>query len=273
MVRLKGAGQLYNSLVISPESFFRARPDVHEFIGVNYVDLIRRRDYQYAVARHVLNEMNIRSIVSYPDIIGKSMAAFRVASGENLFDALCNHITDNALLEKFNKFTQLENLDLSQKNKISKASLGGKKVEILARSLFRSAENLGKILKQIDVENLQVVSGHFGYEPSVRILDLVATNTHPKVDRLAYNIQWLSSTAGKKFRREFVKYLDELADAGKLTAKFKVLSINNGLQIEISSRKKILCDIDWYSFEKILKYLDFQITETTSTGFVKIKWG
>lgn len=63
---IKAFHRLYNSLVISPESFFRARPDVHEFTGVNYVDLIRRRDYQYAVARHVLNEMNIHAVVSYP---------------------------------------------------------------------------------------------------------------------------------------------------------------------------------------------------------------
>jgi hypothetical protein len=271
--RIKAFHKLYNSLVISPESFFRARPDVHEFTGVNYVDLIRSREYQYAVARHVLNEMNIHSFVSYPDVIGKSMAAFRLASGENLFDALLNHITDKDLLKKFEEFRQLVNLDINQKNKISKRSLDGKKVDFLVHSLFRSAEKMAIVFNQIDVANLRVINNQFGYEPSLKIVDLFATNIHPKVDRLAYDIQWLSSSAGKKFKRDFIKYLDELAEAGRLKAKFKVFSIYDGLQIEIPSRKKIWCDIDWYSFEKILKFLDFEITETTSTGFVKIKWG
>ena len=90
---------------------------------------------------------------------------------------------------------------------------------------------------------------------------------------MAYDIQWLSSNAGKKFKKEFTKYLDELAGFGKITAKFKVFSVNDGLLIELPSGKEIPCDIEWDSFEKLLAFLEFEIIETTSSGIVRIKWG
>jgi hypothetical protein len=78
--------------------------------------------------------------------------------------------------------------------------------------------------------------------------------------------------SGKRFKKEFTKYLDEIADLGKLSAKFKVVSVNAGLVIELPSGKEILCDMVWDSFEKLLKFLGLEITGTTSTGIVKIKW-
>ncbi len=262
----------HNYYVTNPGSFFKARGGKYEFQGVSYVDLINRRDFQFAVARHVLNEMNIHYFTSQPDAIGKSMAAFRVAAGEELFDALLNHVTDKQLLNKINTFIQLLNSNVAQKNNLRIEAIDGKKVDQLVRSFFDCIERIGKVLKLIDVDNLRHISSQFGYTPSIKIAELFATTIHPDVDRLAYDIQWLASKSGNRFKREFTKYLDEIACHGKLSAKFKVFSVDDGLVIELPSGKEILCDMVWDSFEKLLKILELEITETTSTGIVKIKW-
>lgn len=262
----------YSSYLSAPESFFRARGGVFEFQGVSYVDLIQRRDYQFAVARHVLNELKIYCIISQPDAIGKSMAAFRVANGEDLFDALLNHVTDRALLNKFNAYKQLLNSNVDQKDNARFVPIEGKKVGYLVSSFFDCIDKIGNVLKLIDVENLKYISNQFGFTPSVKITELFATTIYPDVDRLAYDIQWLSSVSGKRFKKEFTKYLGEIAGFGKLSAKFKVFSVNDGLVIVLPSGKEILCDMVWNSFEKLLKFLELEIAETTSTGMVKIKW-
>jgi hypothetical protein len=269
---IKAFRSQHNHYVTTPESFFKARGGVFEFRGIGYVELINRRDFQFAVARHVLNEMNIHYFTSQPDSIGKSMAAFRVAAGEDLFDALLNHVTDRGLLKKINVYNQLLNSNLVQKNNLRFVAIEGKKVDVLVSSFFGCIERIGKVLKLIDVDNLKHISSQFGYTPSVKISELFATTIHPDVDRLAYDIQWLGSVSGKRFKKEFTKYLDEIADLGKLSAKFKVFSVNDGLIIELPSGKEILCDMVWDSFEKLLEFLGLEITETTSTGIVKIKW-
>ena len=271
--QIKTFHSLYNSLATSPESFFRLHPRDPKFVGLNYIQLINSREYQFAVARHVLNEMGIYCNVSAPDVIGKFMAAFRVASGENLFYALFEHITDQELIDKFNDYYELLEVKFNEKKRIQLLPIEGKKVDGLILSIFQSVEKLRKILKLLEVDTLQVIQRQISYTPSVRIADLFSTSTYPKVDRLAYDIQWLSSNAGKKFKKEFTKYLDELAGFGKITAKFKVFSVNDGLLIELPSGKEIPCDIEWDSFEKLLAFLEFEIIETTSSGIVRIKWG
>jgi hypothetical protein len=110
------------------------------------------------------------------------------------------------------------------------------------------------------------------YCPFVKIDDLFETSLYPKVDRLAYDIQWLRSAAGQKFKNEFIKYLDELANDGKYMAKMKIFSENDALLIELPSGKEIFCDMEWDSFEWLIKLLEFDIVETSLNGTVKLTW-
>ena len=43
--------------------------------------------------------------------------------------------------------------------------------------------------------------------------------------------------------------------------------------IELPSGKGIPCDMEWDSFEHLMNLLELEITETTSSGIVKLKWG
>ena len=43
--------------------------------------------------------------------------------------------------------------------------------------------------------------------------------------------------------------------------------------IELPSGKEIPCDMEWDSFEQLMNLLELEITETTSSGIVKLKWG
>lgn len=263
----------YHALMSSPSSFFRIRSVGDEFEGVNYVELTTRREYQLAVARHVLREMNIHCIISPPDVIGKFMAAFRVASGDDLIGALLEHITDHELVNKFVSYSQL--LDGKPKNLkgIQLPAIDGDSVASLLHSTFASIERVNKILKTLVVEDLAITQGYVRYSHSINIDDLSETSKYPEVDRLAYDIQWLKSSSGQKFKKEFTKYLDELASDGKYSAKLKIFSEDDGMLIELPSGKGIPCDMEWDSFEHLMNLLELEITETTSSGIVKLKWG
>jgi hypothetical protein len=243
------------------------------FEGVNYVDLVARRDYKLAVARHVLLDMNIHCRITYPDIIGKFMAAFAIAAGEELFKALDEHITHTELIEKVEDYKQIMNSTSINQSEVQLSDLDGLSVARLVSTVFSSLEKVEKILKTFDVENLKIKHGQVDHIFSIRIDNLSATNQYPNIDRLAYDIQWLSSIAGQKFKKQFTKYLEDLANIGKFTAKFKVFSVNDELLIELPSGKEFSCDMTWNSFSSLLKLLEFEITEVTTTGIVKLKWG
>ena len=132
---------------------------------------------------------------------------------------------------------------------------------------------LSRSLKNLGVENLKGNHGRVSFNPVIWIDELSETSLYPEVDRLAYDIQWLRSTSGQKFKKEFTRYLNELAGDGKYTAKMKIFSENDGMLIELPSGKEIPCDMEWDSFEQLMNLLEFEITETTSSGIVKLKWG
>jgi hypothetical protein len=130
-----------------------------------------------------------------------------------------------------------------------------------------------KILNTLEVQNLTITQGYVSFTYHIKIDELSETSHFPVVDRLAYDIQWLRSAPGQKFKKEFTKYLDELATDGKYSAKLKMFSENDGMLIELPSGKEIPCDMEWDSFEQLMSQLELEITETTSTGVVKLKWG
>lgn len=263
----------YQSLMSSPSSVYLVRSGVSAFEGVNYVELVTSRQYQFAVAQYVLKEMNIHCTISYPDVVGKSMAAFRVASGEDLFNALLEHISDPDLTKKFISYSRI--LDGKPKNHkgIQLPAINGSDIAGIVNSIFVSVEKIEKALKALKIESLQINNGQISLNTSVRIDELYETAAYPQVDRLAYDIQWLRSSSGQKFKKEFTKYLDELAGNGKYTAKLKIFTEDDELLIELPSGKELLCDMDWDSFEQLMQLLDLEITETTATGIVKLKWG
>ncbi len=263
----------YHSVMSSPSSFFGIQSGNNKFEGVKYVELTTQREYQLAVAQHVLREMNIFSIVSPPDVIGKFMAAFRIASGDDLIGALLEHITDHDLINKFVNYSR--HLDINPKtlNSVQLHEVESESVTSLLSSTFASIQRVDRILKTLEVESLVITQGYVTARYSVNIDDLSETSQFPVVDRLAYDIQWVRSSSGQKFKKEFMKYLDELAGDGKYSAKLKMFSKDDGMLIELPSGKEIPCDMAWDSFEQLMSLLELEITQTTSTGVVKLKWG
>ncbi len=263
----------YQSLMASPSSYYRVRSGANEFDGVNYVELVTSRQYQFAVAQYVLKEMNINCIISPPDVVGKSMAAFRVAAGAKLFNALLEHVNDSDLTQKFISYSRL----LDEKSKIHKGlqlpEIDSPDASGILNSIFISVGKIDKTLKALKIENLQINHGQISFETSVRIDELYETKQYPEIDRLAYDIQWLRSPPGQKFKKSFTKYLDELAGDGKYSAKLKIFTEDGELLIELPSGEEILCDMDWDSFEQLMHLLELKITETTASGIVKLKWG
>lgn len=263
----------YHSLMSSPASFFQVNRGGSEFEGVNYVELTTQREYQLAVARHVLREMNIHCFISSPDVTGKFMSAFRIASGEAMFDALLEHITDPDLISKLVRYSRIISENPESRRSSQQSSIEGQKIADIVDSIFISSGRVCEALKELNTDELMVVHGHVSHNPSVKIDELFETSLSADVDRLAYDIQWLRSIPGQKFKKEFTRYLNELAGDGKYSAKIKVFSENEELLIELPSGKEISCDMDWYSFERLMNLLELQITETTSSGIVKLKWG
>ncbi len=262
----------YQSLVSSPASFFILLPRGDKFSGLSYIELTARREYQLAVAKYVLNEMKIHYEIFPPDVIGKFIAAFRVASGEDLFSALLQHITDPELESKFTGYIRLMDANRNNHKKTRLPSIEGKDVNDILNLIFTSVEKIYSSLSVLKIEDLEINYGQVCYSPSVRIDDLFETFLFPEIDRLEYDIQWFRSSAGQKFKSEFTKYLNELAEAGKYSVKLKIFSEDDQLLIEFPSGKEIVCDVDWNSFEHLMNLLEFEITETTSTGVVKLKW-
>ena len=263
----------YQALMSSPSSYFRIGSKGDEFEGVNYIELTTRREYQLAVARYVLREMNIHCFISPPDVIGKFMAAFRIASGDNLIEALLEHISDPELTNKFLRYSRLLDRKPKTVKRVRIPEIKGDSVAILLSSTFASIQRVHKILKTLEVQNLTITQGYVSFIYHINIDELSETSQFPVFDRLAYDIQWLRSAPGQKFKKEFTKYLDELASDGKYSAKLKVFSVDDGMLIELPSGKEIPCDMEWDSFEQLMSQLELEITETTSTGVVKLKWG
>ncbi len=263
----------YWSLLNSPASIHLIQFDRSISERVNFVELVARRDYQFAVARYVLHEMKIYCHISSPDAIGKHMAAFGVAAGEELYDALDKHITDPELVDKFDEYRRLLNLNPNRRIETQSSLLDGQDVSEIVDSIFSTVEMLSGSLKNIGVQNLKGNHGRVSFNPVIWIDELSETSLYPEVDRLAYDIQWLRSSSGQKFKKEFTRYLNELAGDGKYTAKMKIFSEDDGMLIELPSGKEIPCDMDWDSFEQLMNLLEFEITETTSSGIVKLKWG
>lgn len=263
----------YWSLLNSPASIHLIQYDRGASEKVNFADLVARRDYQLAVARHVLREMKIYCHISSPDAIGKYMAAFGVASGEELHDALDKHITDPVLVDKFDEYRRLLNSNPNKPTEIHASLFDGQDVLEIVDSIFFTVEKLNRSLKNLGVQYLKVDHGRVNFNPVVRIDELSETSFYPQVDRLAYDIQWLRSSSGQKFKKEFTRYLSELAEDGKYSAKMKIFSADDGMLIELPSGKEIPCDMEWDSFEQLMNLLELEITETTASGVVKLKWG
>ena len=263
----------YQALMSSPSSYFNIGSVGDKFESVNYIELIARREYQLAVAKHVLREMNIHCIISPPDVIGKYMAAFRIASGDDLTKALLEHISDQMLIKKFRSYGRLLDRKPKTVKRVRIPEIKGDSVAILLSSTFASIQRVHKILKTLEVQNLTITQGYVSFIYHINIDELSETSQFPVFDRLAYDIQWLRSAPGQKFKKEFTKYLDELASDGKYSAKLKVFSVDDGMLIELPSGKEIPCDMEWDSFEQLMSQLELEITETTSTGVVKLKWG
>ena len=263
----------YQSLMSSPSSYFRIQPVASKFESTNYAELTTQREYQLAVARYVLREMNIYCSISSPDIIGKFMAAFRIASGDEFFSALLDHITDPELVNRITGYSELWGNKSNGFSGEQLLSQNWKSIAKLLDSSYASLNRVSKTLTALADKNLIVTQGQVSCSASVQIDHLFETKLSPEVDRLAYDIQWLRSPAGQKFKKQFTEYLNELASDGKYTAKIKVFSENDELLIELPSGKEIACDMDWSSFERLMKLLELQITETTSSGIVKLKWG
>jgi hypothetical protein len=263
----------YWSLLNSPASIHLIQYVTSTPKSVNFAELVARRDYQLAVARHVLGEMKIYCGISHPDATGKFMAAFGVASGEDLYVALGKHITDPELTEKFDEYRLLLDANSNIHREIQLPEIGGQDVSDIMNSIFLSVERVAKILKSLDSQHLQIKQGQAYFCPSVRINDLSETTLYPEVDRLAYDIQWLRSPSGRKFKNIYTKHLNEIASDGKYSAKLKIFSKDAGMQIVLPSGKEILCNMAWGSFEQLMNMLGLKITETTSSGSVKLKWG
>lgn len=263
----------YWSLLNSPASIHLVQYDRSALEKVNFTELVARRDYQLAVARHVLHEMKIYCYISMPDAIGKHMAAFGVAAGEELFNAIDKHITDPGLVEKFDDYKKILDSTKNKSVESQSSSLVGQDVSEIVDSIFSTVEKLTRLLKTIGTQYLTVNHGQVSFNPVVRIDELSETSLYPAVDRLAYDIQWLRSSSGQKFKKEFTRHLSELAGDGKYTAKLKIYSEDDGMLIELPSGKEIPCDMEWDSFEQLMNLLELEITETTSSGVVKLKWG
>lgn len=262
----------YWSLLNSPASIHLIQYDRRASERVNFAELVARRDYQLAVARYVLHEMKIYCHISSPDAIGKHMAAFGVAAGEELYDALEKHITDPELVERFDEYRSLLNSNTNKRTEIQPSLLEGQDVSEIVDSIFSTVDRLNRYLKNLGTQYLKVNHGQVGFNPAIRIDELSETSLYPEVDRLAYDIQWLRSSSGQKFKKEFTRYLNELAGDGKYSAKMKIFSEDDGMLIELPSGKEIPCDMEWHSFEQLMNLLELEITETTSSGVVKLKW-
>ncbi len=263
----------YWALLNSPSSIHLIHYGRNAFESVNFAELVASRDYQLSVARYVLNEMKIFCDITLPDITGKYMAAFGVASGEDLHEALDKHITDPELKERFEDYWLVFNANSKSQSEIRLPKLDVQNVVDIVNSTFESVEKVAKNLVNLDIQYLKINNGLVSFRPSLIIDNLSETALYPEVDRLAYDIQWLRSSSGQKFKTQFTNYLDEIAGNGKYSAKLKIFSVDDGMLIELPSGKEIQCDMVWESFEQLMKFLELEITETTSTGLVKFKWG
>lgn len=262
----------YWSLLNSPTSVYLINYDVTSSEGVNFTELVASRHYKLAVARFVLREMNIFYRITHPDEGGKFMSAFAIAGGADIYDSFENHISDPELMERFSEYKRILDGSSKYKNKSLFTALTGEDVSRIIDRIYTSINNLCKILNKSDDKYLLFSNEQYILCPFVKINELSETTLYPEVDRLGYDIQWLRSTAGQKFKMEITKYLDELAGDGKYTAKMKIFSEDDALLIELPSGKEIFCDMEWDSFENLINFLDLEIAETTSNGTVKLTW-
>jgi hypothetical protein len=190
----------------------------------------------------------------------------------DIYDSFENHISDPELMERFSEYKRILDGSSKYKNKSLFTALTGEDVSRIIDRIYTSINNLSKILNKSDDKYLLFTNEQYILCPFVKINDLSETTLYPEVDRLGYDIQWLRSTAGQKFKMEITKYLDELAGDGKYTAKMKIFSEDDALLIELPSGKEIFCDMEWDSFENLINFLDLEIAETTSNGTVKLTW-
>jgi hypothetical protein len=216
--------------------------------------------------------MNIHYQITYPDEGGKFMSAFAIAAGGDLYESLENHISDPELIDRFLEYKQTLNEDSKNPSNFLFTALAGEDVSRIIDRIYICADNLNKTFKKLDCQYLVFNNGQYAYRPFVKIDDLAETSLYPEVDRLAYDIQWLRSTAGQKFKKEFINYLDELAGDGKYMAKMKIFVENDALLIELPTGKEILCDMEWDSFEQLVNFLELEIAETALNGTVKLTW-
>lgn len=177
------------------------------------------------------------------------------------------------LVDKFDEYRRLLNSNPNKPTEIHASLFDGQDVLEIVDSIFFTVEKLNRSLKNLGVQYLKVDHGRVNFNPVVRIDELSETSFYPQVDRLAYDIQWLRSSSGQKFKKEFTRYLSELAEDGKYSAKMKIFSEDDGMLIELPSGKEIPCDMEWDSFEQLMNLLELEITETTASGVVKLKWG
>ena len=262
----------YWSLLNSPTSVYLINYDGALSEGVNFTELVASRHYKLAVARFVLREMNIFYRITHPDEGGKFMSAFAIAGGANIYDSFEKHISDPELTERFSEYQRILDGSSKSQNRSIFTELTGENVSRIIDRIYASINNLNKKFNISNSQYLQFNNGQYMHCPFVKIDDLSETSLYPEVDRLGYDIQWLRSTAGQKFKLEFTKYLDELAGDGKYTAKMKIFSEDDALLIELPSGRDIFCDMEWDSFENLINFLELEITATTSNGTVKLTW-
>jgi hypothetical protein len=239
---------------------------------INFANLVANRNYQLAVARYVLREMNIFCEITYPDAAGKFMSAFAIAAGGDFYECLEKHIADPKLLKKFDGYSRILDDGFISQNNFILPAIDGQGVSVMIEEIYSYVQKITKHFNNLDFDCLTIENGLFSMSPFISIDDLSETSIYPKVDRLAYDIQWLKSMPGQKFKRNLIQYLDEIAADGRYEAKMKIFSENDALLIELPSGKEIFCDMDWDSFDQLMNILEFRITDISSTGSLKLKW-
>jgi hypothetical protein len=261
----------YSELMSSPRFIPLVTQDQKMFDYLDFSDLITRREYQLRVARYVLNELNVWSHVSSPDAIGKHMAAFRIAAGEDLFDSIFEHVTDHDLVDKFTTYQQfLEKPQSQQQAAILRFE--DEKLSAILNSLYASASKVQDILLGMDSSLLQLANGQVLRAPSLKVEELKPIKNFLSYNKLVDDVKWLYSNSGRRFRKAFTGYLQSVAEQGKYMAKLKIFEVDGVLLFETAEAKELKCPMNWEQFETLLGLLGLVIADATSSGLVKLKW-
>jgi len=262
----------YWSLLNSPSSVNLINYQSEELKSLSFPDLVGRKEFKLIVAKHVLTEMGIMWGITRPNANGKFLAAIRIASGDKISDSLDKYITEPKLLDKFDGFkgylNSVENANIKARSPLQDIY----DVSDLVNSIFSTLDKLSKALKSTDVQYLNLQYGQLICKSVIDIDALSETSLYPEVDRLAYDIQWLKSRPGQKFKNEFNRSLEVAAGMGKYSLMLKLHSKNDCLIFEFPSGNQILCDLVWSSFLHLMKQLDLEISDATSSGIVRLKW-